>query len=68
MATNMSHNATPRDFLQTIKSFVETVKTGSQVEAASRLGRTQAAISQQIRNLENELNISLFFRKKIVLF
>lgn len=64
MATNMSHNATPRDFLQTIKSFVETVKTGSQVEAASRLGRTQAAISQQIRNLENELNISLFFRKK----
>mgnify|MGYP000049340743 FL=1 len=51
------------------RTFVEVVDAGSITQAASRLLRTQQAISLQLQNLEEELALNLFDRHgpKIVL-
>lgn len=48
--------------LQQLKSFVTVVSEGSMTEAANKLYLTQPAISQQIRNLEEELGVELLLR------
>jgi DNA-binding transcriptional LysR family regulator len=46
----------------TLRCFVSAVRTGSMGRAAEALGRTQPAISQQIRRLEDILDCSLLHR------
>ncbi|MBL1321561.1 MAG: LysR family transcriptional regulator [Methylophaga sp.] len=46
-----------------VKTFVEVVDSGSITKAASRLFRTQQAISLQLKALEEELELTLFDRK-----
>ncbi|GLQ49880.1 LysR family transcriptional regulator [Dyella flava] len=46
------------------RTFLEIVKTGSFVSAASNLNLTQTAVSARIRVLEDELNQPLFVRGK----
>ncbi|MEO0372074.1 MAG: LysR family transcriptional regulator [Pseudomonadota bacterium] len=45
-----------------LRSFVIIADTGNLTHAADRLGRTQSAISVQLRNLEKSLGASLFNR------
>lgn len=45
-----------------LRAFVEIAECGNLTLAASRLNRSQSAISVQIRKLETELNTSLFVR------
>ena len=45
-----------------LKSFIAVVETGSFSQAAERVGRTQPAVSLQIKKLEEELNCPLFDR------
>lgn len=45
-----------------LRAFVEIAECGNLTFAASRLNRSQSAISVQIRKLETELNTSLFVR------
>src|SRR5256885_450774 len=45
-----------------LRCFVSAVRTGSMGRAAEALGRTQPAISQQIRRLEDILDCSLLRR------
>lgn len=46
-----------------LRAFVEIAECGNLTLAASRLNRSQSAISVQIRKLETELNTSLFVRE-----
>jgi len=46
-----------------LRAFVEIAECGNLTFAASRLNRSQSAISVQIRKLETELNASLFVRE-----
>lgn len=46
-----------------LRAFVEIAECGNLTLAASRLNRSQSAISVQIRKLETELNASLFVRE-----
>lgn len=46
-----------------LRAFVEIAECGNLTFAASRLNRSQSAISVQIRKLETELNTSLFVRE-----
>lgn len=57
-------NKTERLFTDSslLRSFVEIADCGNLTLAASRLNRSQSAISVQIRKLETELNASLFIR------
>lgn len=48
--------------LYQIKTFVTVAEAGSFSLASKRLGRTQSAISQQIKSLEDELDTPLFVR------
>jgi DNA-binding transcriptional LysR family regulator len=48
----------------TLQSFLAVAETGSFTRAASRVGRTQSAISQQMAKLENGLGKPLFIRGK----
>lgn len=48
--------------IQQLHSFVTVVSEGSMTEAANKLYLTQPAISQQIRNLEDELGVELLLR------
>ncbi|MCS6839102.1 MAG: LysR family transcriptional regulator [Bdellovibrionaceae bacterium] len=48
--------------IQQLQSFVTVVAEGSMTEAANKLYLTQPAISQQIRNLEEELGVELLVR------
>ena len=45
-----------------LRSFVVIAQTGNLTHAADRLGRTQSAISVQLRNLEDRLCTTLFDR------
>lgn len=45
-----------------LKTFITVAESGSFSIASKRLGRTQSAISQQIKSLEDELSASLFVR------
>lgn len=45
-----------------LKTFLEIADCGNLTLAASRLNRSQSAISVQLRKLESELNVSLFER------
>ncbi len=48
--------------LNALKAFEATARTGSFVAAAGELGVSAAAVSMQVRNLENYLNKKLFVR------
>lgn len=48
--------------LDLLRAFVTVAESGSFTRAAGRLGRTQPAISLQIRRLEDQLRIQLFNR------
>lgn len=48
--------------IDVIRSFIAITETGNFTLAGQRVGRTQPAISQQMRRLEAELNCSLFQR------
>lgn len=50
--------------IQTARTFLEIVKTGSFVRASENLNLTQTAVSARIRVLETELNRPLFVRNK----
>lgn len=45
-----------------LRTFVTGVRLGSFSKAAARIGRTQSAISLQIRRLEQQVGATLFFR------
>lgn len=45
-----------------LRSFLVIAQTGNLTHAADRLGRTQSAVSVQLRNLENALGVPLFAR------
>jgi len=45
--------------------FIAVADTGSFTKAASQVGRTQSAVSQQIAKLENFVGKQLFVRGKI---
>lgn len=47
-----------------LKSFVAVAETGSITKAAEQIGRTQSAISQQIKKIEELFNKSFFVRGK----
>lgn len=54
----------PRDIdVSLLRSFLAVVDTGSVTAAAKLLGRTQAAVSQQIKRLEDVLETPLFDRQ-----
>jgi len=46
--------------IESLKSFLAFVETGSFTRAAKQINRTQSAFSAQMRKLEQELNVSLF--------
>jgi DNA-binding transcriptional LysR family regulator len=48
----------------TLECFVAVAETGSFTHAATRVGRTQSAVSQQIAKLEHHLGKTLFVRNK----
>lgn len=48
-----------------LRTFVTVVRTGSFSAAAAELGYTQAAVSQQIASLENDLKITLLHRRPV---
>lgn len=48
--------------IRNLKTFLQVVESGSFTKAAQALGYTQAAVSLQINQLEEELNCSLFDR------
>jgi DNA-binding transcriptional LysR family regulator len=50
--------------IETARTFLEIVKTGSFVNAAANLNLTQTAVSARIRVLEQDLNCALFVRNK----
>lgn len=58
-------NISERDFTDgnLLKTFVEIANCGNLTLAASRLNRSQSAISVQIRKLEADLDTSLFIRE-----
>lgn len=55
--------------MSTLATFEAAARLGSFTQAAAELGVTQAAVSRQIKVLENELNAGLFLRqhRKVVL-
>src|SRR5438874_1957237 len=50
--------------LNKLRTFVAVVESGSFSKTAARLGRTQPAISQAVRELESGLGLALLERKK----
>lgn len=46
--------------IESLKSFLAFVETGSFTRAAKQINRTQSAFSAQMRKLEQELNVNLF--------
>ncbi|WP_344270515.1 LysR family transcriptional regulator [Actinomadura napierensis] len=48
-----------------LRTFVTVVRTGSFSAAAAELGYTQAAVSQQIAALENDLKVTLLHRRPV---
>jgi DNA-binding transcriptional LysR family regulator len=46
------------------KVFLTVTDTGSFTKAGEKLGYTQSAVSQMIRNLEKELDVSLMARSR----
>lgn len=50
--------------IESLRSFLAIVDTGSFTRAAAQIHRTQLAISMQIKKLEEELDSSLFDREK----
>ncbi|WP_165978184.1 LysR family transcriptional regulator [Actinomadura darangshiensis] len=48
-----------------LRTFVTVVRTGSFSAAARELGYTQAAVSQQIASLENDLKVTLLHRRPV---
>jgi len=60
----------PRDIdISLLRAFIAVVETGSITGAARLLNRTQAAVSQQIKRLEQQFGVELFCRehKRVVL-
>ncbi len=60
----------PRDIdISLLRAFVAVVETGSVTGAARLLNRTQAAVSQQIKRLEEQFGVELFGRehKRVIL-
>lgn len=50
------------EYLSRIRLFIEVAKQGSFVAAATKLGITSSAVSKQIQQLEQELEVKLFQR------
>ncbi|RQV70324.1 LysR family transcriptional regulator [Burkholderia cenocepacia] len=48
--------------LHALEAFVAACESGSMIDAARKLNRTQSAISQQVKNLETQNGIQLFDR------
>ncbi len=46
--------------LEMLRTFAAVAQMGNLAEAADRLGRTQAAVSMSLKNLERDLGVSLF--------
>lgn len=47
-----------------IECFIAVAESSSFSKAATRVNRTQSAVTQQIKNLEKKLGIPLFYREK----
>ena len=47
-----------------VKTLLSVIETGSYTKAAEKLNLTQPAVSHQIRMLENEFDIKIFYRDK----
>ena len=54
--------------LTQLKYFTEVVKTMNMTKAATKLHIAQPSISRSIRELENELGVSLFIRQGNMIF
>jgi len=52
------------DYIQWLRGFYYTVRTGSVSESARLLSRRQPTVSQHIKNLEDNYNVILFDRSK----
>ena len=50
--------------LRQLKTLIAIADAGNFVGAADRVGRTQSAVSQQIKALEDELAVELFDRDR----
>lgn len=48
------------DFIQCLRGFYYTAKTGSMTAAAALMKRNQSALSHQIKSIESELGVKLF--------
>lgn len=59
----MKHLPHISDLVQSLRCFAITAKHGNQTEAARELGRTQPAVSQQLKHLEKELGVTLLQRQ-----
>jgi len=49
-----------------VKTLLAVIESGSYTKAAQKLNLTQPAVSHQIRLLENEFDIKIFYRSKEV--
>ena len=47
-----------------VKTLLAVIETGSYTKAAQKLNLTQPAVSHQIRLLENEFDIKIFYRRQ----
>ena len=47
-----------------VKTLLAVIESGSYTKAAQKLNLTQPAVSHQIRLLENEFDIKIFYRSK----
>lgn len=52
------------DLIQWLRGFYYTAQMGSMSAAASKMGRNQPALSQQIKNLEETFEVTLFSHEK----
>lgn len=62
MIVAMNKNERPPIDSDLLQTFVRIAEVGNLTVAAGKLGRTQSAISVQLRKLEDSLNVTLFVR------
>lgn len=62
-AMNLASQRYKQNRFQQLRGFCHAAASGSISKAAVRIGRSQPAVSQQIRSLEDEMDVTLFVRR-----